>query len=268
MSGSKAPAQAGQDNDASGAAAYVVLGATGGIGAALCERLAARGDHLTIAARGETRLQDLAASLGAHAMALDAADPSQVVACVGEAVDVHGRIDGIVNCVGSILIKPAHLTSMEEFRETIEANLITAFNTVRAGARAMLKSGGSIVLVSSAAARLGLPNHDAIAAAKSGVEGLVRAAAASYAPAGIRVNAVAPGLVDTPLASRITGSEAGRRASLAMHPLGRLGEPDDVASAIAWLLDSRNDWVTGQVIGVDGGLGSLKTMSGARARAS
>ncbi|MFM8394910.1 MAG: SDR family oxidoreductase, partial [Acidobacteriota bacterium] len=118
---------------------------------------------------------------------------------------------------------------------------------------------GSAVLVSSAAARIGLANHEAIAAAKGAIEGLVLSAAATYAPKGIRINAVAPGLVRTPLTSRITGNEMSLKASVAMHALGRIGEPDDVAAGLAWLLDPSQQWVTGQIIGIDGGLGSLRS---------
>jgi NAD(P)-dependent dehydrogenase (short-subunit alcohol dehydrogenase family) len=122
----------------------------------------------------------------------------------------------------------------------------------------MMASGGSIVLCSTAAARAGFANHEAIAAAKAGVIGLTLSAAATYAPRNIRVNCVAPGLVDTPLAARITANPAALQASTAMHALGRIGRPEDVASAIAWLLNPENSWVTGQVLGVDGGLASLK----------
>jgi 3-oxoacyl-[acyl-carrier protein] reductase len=123
----------------------------------------------------------------------------------------------------------------------------------------MLNSGGSIVLVSSAAARIGIANHEAIAAAKAGVAGLTLSAAATYAPRGIRVNCVSPGLVVSGLTQRITSNEASLKASVAMHALGRAGSPEDVASAIAWLLDPEQSWVTGQVLGVDGGLGSLRS---------
>jgi NAD(P)-dependent dehydrogenase (short-subunit alcohol dehydrogenase family) len=122
----------------------------------------------------------------------------------------------------------------------------------------MRNGGGSVVLVSSSAAHVGLANHEAIAAAKGGVEALVRAAAATYAPRGIRVNAVAPGLVRTPLSARITENPAGEKASVAMHALGRLGEPADVAAAIQWLLGPDSGWVTGQVQRVDGGLATVR----------
>jgi len=116
-----------------------------------------------------------------------------------------------------------------------------------------------VLLISSAAARAGLPNHEAIAAAKGGVSALTRSAAATYAPWGVRVNALAPGLVETPMSERITGSEKGRERSLAMHPLERLGRPADVAAAAAWLLDpDEASWVTGQTVSVDGGLAHLK----------
>ena len=123
----------------------------------------------------------------------------------------------------------------------------------------MRKTGGSLVFVSSAAARVGLANHEAIASAKSGLIGLMLSAAATYGSHGIRVNCVAPGLVDTPLTTRITSNERSLEASQSLHVLGRIGRPDDVASAIHWLLDPNQSWVTGQVIGVDGGLGTVHT---------
>ena len=141
----------------------------------------------------------------------------------------------------------------------VRTNLTSAFAVVASAAKAMRQRGGSIVLVSSAAARVGLANHEAIAAAKAGVIGLTLSAAATYASKGIRVNAVAPGLVRTPMTERIWGSPKSAEASQSLHALGRLGEPSDGASCITWLLDPANAWVTGQVIGVDGGLGSIRS---------
>jgi NAD(P)-dependent dehydrogenase (short-subunit alcohol dehydrogenase family) len=212
-----------------------------------------------IAGRDEGRLSGLAEETGATPQLFDAADLAAVERCVNVGVERHGGVDGVANCVGSLLLKPAHLTSMDEWNAVIATNLTSTFATVRAAARAMLGHGGSIVLVSSAAARAGLANHEAIAAAKAGVTGLMLAAAASYASHGIRVNCVAPGLVRTPLTSRLTASTAALKASSAMHPLGRVGEPEDVASALAWLLDPAQSWVTGQILGVDGGLATVRT---------
>ena len=236
----------------------LILGAAGGIGGALARRLAASGVKLVLAGRDPARLEALAADTGGTPFVLDATKPAEVEAAAAKAVEAHGRLDGLANCVGSILLKPAHLTSEEEWDAVVSTNLKSAYASVRAAARAMT-AGGSVVLVSSAAARIGLANHEAIAAAKAGVIGLALSAAATYAPKGIRVNAVAPGLVRTPMTARITGNEAALKASTAMHALGRVGEPEDVASAIAWLLDPVQSWVTGQVIGVDGGLATLRS---------
>lgn len=123
----------------------------------------------------------------------------------------------------------------------------------------MRQSGGAVVLVSSAAAKIGLSNHEAIAAAKAGITGLTLSAAATYAARGIRINAVSPGLVKSEMTRKLWESEEAAAMSAQMHALGRLGEPADVANAIAWLLGDESSWVTGQTIGVDGGLGSVLT---------
>jgi len=238
---------------------YLVFGATGGIGESLCRRLASRGARLMIAGRNGAKLQMLADELHAVAHPLDATRFEEVDACVEKALQLHGRLDGVANCIGSLLLKPAHSTSEAEWLATVATNLTTAFAVLRAAAKAMLNTGGSIVLVSSAAARIGLANHEAIAAAKAGVVGLTLSAAATYGPRGIRVNCVAPGLVRTPMTARLTANEASLKASTAMHALGRIGEPQDVAAAIEWLLSPEQSWITGQVLGIDGGLGSVRS---------
>ena len=237
---------------------FVILGAGGGIGSATARQLAARGARLVVAGRPSDALQAVAAETGGMPYELDARVPGEVGDAVTRAAGTFGRVDGIANCVGSLLLKPAHITTDDEWHDTIATNLTSAFAAVKAGAKAMRREGGSIVLVSSAAAQTGLANHEAIAAAKGGVIGLTRSAAASYARQGVRVNAVAPGLVRTKLTERLTSSPQSEQASLAMHALGRLGEPEDVAAAIGWLLDPAQSWVTGQIIGIDGGLGSVR----------
>ena len=244
------------------AASYLIFGATGGIGSALSRKLAGSGARLILAARGGDRLEELAAELDAVPYSVDATQFNEVEACAAKVVQDYGRIDGIANCVGSLLLKPAHTTSESEWHSTLSLNLTSAFVVVRAGAKAMMQSGqatGSIVLVSSAAARLGLANHDAIAAAKAGVIGLTMSAAATYAPRGIRVNCIAPGLVRTPMTARLTENEASLKASTAMHAIGRIGEPEDVAASLQWLLSPDQSWITGQVIGVDGGLATVRS---------
>lgn len=239
------------------AGAFILIGGAGGIGTAVARRLRSRNAIVLIAGRTRDRLVDAASALGAEWAVVDATDFGAVEALVQDAAARHGRLAGLVNAAGSILFKPAHLTSADEWQDVVARNLTTAFAVVRAAGRVMT-NGGSVVLVSTVAASLGLPQHEAIAAAKGGVEGLVRAAAASYAGRGLRINAVAPGLVDTPLAARITSNPKALESSRARHPLGRIGTPDDIAAPIEWLLDPATSWVTGQVIGVDGGMSTVR----------
>jgi len=168
-----------------------------------------------------------------------------------------GELDGVVNCCGSLLLKSAHLTSQEQYRSVIDASLTTAFATVRAAGKHLHK-GGSVILISSAAAMTGFANHEAIAAAKAGIIGLTLSAAATYASANIRFNAVAPGLTQTPLTASLINNDAARKYSETMHALDRLGKAEDVARAIVFLLDTANDWITGQVLSVDGGLANVR----------
>lgn len=237
----------------------LITGGSGGIGQALARRLRAQGCTVVVAARDAARLQALADEIGADARPTDVTVAAEVDSLVAHTLERHGRIDGVAHCVGSILLKPLHLTSDDDWARTLQLNLTSAFHVVRAVVgkhRAAL----SIALVSTSAAAVGLPNHEAIAAAKGGLEGLVRATAATYAARGVRINAVAPGLVRTPLAARITGSEAALKTSLALHPIGRIGEPDDVAAVLELLLHPSHSWITGQIIGVDGGMSTLRSM--------
>jgi 3-oxoacyl-[acyl-carrier protein] reductase len=237
----------------------LVIGGAGGIGSAVARLLVAAGDSVFLAGRDEAKLAALGGELVMPHGVVEATDPDAIDACADAAAAALGGLSGIVCCAGSILLKPAHLTTTAEWQATLAVNLTSGFGCVRAAGRLLRETGGSVVLVSSAAARIGLANHEAIAAAKAGLIGLVRSAAATYAKQKIRFNAVAPGLVRTPLARGLVASELAEKASIGMHPLGRLGEPDDVARAIVFLLDPAQGWITGQVLGVDGGLADCKT---------
>lgn len=240
-------------------AGVLIFGGSGGIGSATARKLSERGISTYLVARNKESLAATASAVHASGYSLaDATSLEQVEGAFAEASSVLGGISGVAHCVGSILLKPAHLTSESEFSGVIQQNLTSAFLVMRAAARTMT-NGGSVLFFSSAAGRIGLANHEAIAAAKAGIIGLTLSAAATYAARGLRVNCVAPGLVHTKMSEKITSNPSAEAFSKALHPLGRLGTPDDIASIAALLLSDESSWITGQVFGVDGGLGTLKT---------
>jgi NAD(P)-dependent dehydrogenase (short-subunit alcohol dehydrogenase family) len=168
------------------------------------------------------------------------------------------KLDGLVYCPGSIRLQPFPKLRDEDFRADFELNLLGAVRATRAALPALKAAGeASIVLFSTVAVSTGMPMHASVAAAKGAVEGFARSLAAELAPT-VRVNVVAPSLTDTPLASGLLRSERQREAAGARHPLGRVGKPSDIAAAARFLLSRESAWVTGQVISVDGGLGTLR----------
>jgi len=238
----------------------LIVGAAGAVGAATARMLAVAGHRVHLAGRDFDALTTLSDEIGAAGIhLLDASDILAVRTVVDAVATTEGRLDAVAILAGTLLLKPAHLTTVEEWDETIAANLTSAFAVLRAATPHMRKQGGSIVLASSAAAQTGIANHEAIAAAKGGIIAMVRSAAATYGRQGVRVNAVAPGLTRARMTSRLIEDEAQAEASRQMHVLGRLGEPEDVAELVVWLRGSTSSWVTGQTIGVDGGLGQVRT---------
>lgn len=235
-------------------ACYLIFGATGSVGSAVVRRLTLQGARVLLVGRDAERTAALAESVGQPYAIAEAFRIDQIEAAFEQAFDDFGQLDGVANCMGSVLLKPAHLTSDEDWQEVLSVNLGSCFAILRAAGRMMKRDGGSLVFVSSAAAQTGMANHEAIAAAKAGVEGLVRSAAATYANRGLRVNAIAPGLVKSNMTRPLWEKESSADVSRSMHAVGRLGEPEDIASALCWLLNPENNWVTGQVLGVDGGL--------------
>ena len=178
-----------------------VLGAAGGVGSNVCQNLSEEGWNIVASGRTEETLESLSNEIGGlEILPVDARDADAMKEAVGEILQRHGRLDAVVVAVGSILLRPLHATSTEQVQDTIDQNFTTAFNAIRSAAVPMMRGeGGRIVLFSSVAATHGMTNHAAIAAAKAAVEGLTRASAADYAKRGIRVNAIAPAMTDTPM---------------------------------------------------------------------
>lgn len=238
---------------------YIVFGGSGGIGSEVAKELTQAGAKVVVTGRDEARLSSISKELNCESKRLCLSEQNAVDEVVSQTIEKYESLDGVVNCIGSIYLKPAHLTGDSDWDSVIETNLTSSFKILRASASAMMRTGGSIVLFSSAAARVGIASHEAIAAAKAGVIGLCLSASATYARRGIRVNCIAPGMVCTQMTRQICSNETSRHASESMHALGRIGEPSDIAGAVSWLLSSQSSWVTGQTIGVDGGLSKVRS---------
>jgi NAD(P)-dependent dehydrogenase (short-subunit alcohol dehydrogenase family) len=235
----------------------LITGASSGIARGLADLARGRGWRLALACR------DAAASDGdpGEAVSADVSSEAGASAAIDFAVRRFGHVpDAVANCAGSTLISPIGRTTEAQYRAVMTANLDTAFFVSRAYAVAaqQAKQGGSLLLFSSVVAGIGVANHAAIAAAKGGVESLVRALAADLSGAGVRVNAIAPGLTRTPMTARFLGNEASLRQVSAQYPLGRHGEVADAAALAAFLLSPEAGWITGQVIGLDGGFGAVR----------
>ena len=237
-------------------APIVIIGAHGGIGEALARRLAERDVPLVLTARDPDDLADLAEATGAKTLELDVTDPDRVASALGDLGD--DGIAGLAYCAGSIVLKPLKSASADDFLDAFRLNTLGAALAVKALQPALKTAGGSVVLFSTVAVQQGFSNHGVISAAKGGVEGLTRALAAELAP-DIRVNAIAPSITDTGIAQKLLSSDQMAKGLAAMHPLGRYGQPDDVAAMAAMLLGDDAGWITGQVFAVDGGRGALRT---------
>lgn len=235
---------------------YIIIG-TSGIGGALARKLAAQGASLHLIGRDPSKLTPLAADIGAsHAIA----DVTDAVALENAVQAAGPEVDGLAYCVGSINLKPAHRTADVDVLKDFETNALGALRAAKAALPALKASKSptaSIVLFSTVAVGQGFPAHASVAMAKGAVEGLMRTLAAEWAPK-IRVNAIAPSLTRTPLASVMTANEDTAQAIAGMHPLQRLGEPDEVAALAAFLISDQAGWITGQVIGIDGGRSTLR----------
>jgi len=229
----------------------LVVGGSSGIGFSLVKRLAVNGAGVYSVSRIESA--DMPA--GVQSISLDVLGN---VSALSELLPA--TLHGLVYSVGSINLKPFNRLSEDDFLNDYKLNVIGAAKIIQAALKNLKAAqGASVVLISSVAARTGMSFHASIAAAKSGVEGLALALAAELAPQNIRVNVVAPSLTDTPMAAQLLSTPEKKEASAKRHPLNKYGTPEDISSAIAYLLSDESTWMTGQVIGIDGGLGKLKT---------
>lgn len=230
-------------------AKYLFISATSDIAQNLYQKISDEHEiHLT--SRKMEKLKSIYDANNLHEL-----DPANFES-MNNLVEKLGELDAIICFSGSMILKPAHNTSSQELQAIIQANLLPAFSVVQAAGKYL--ENCSIILFSSAAALKGIAAHEAIASAKSAIIGLTKSAAASYATKNLRFNALAPGLINTKLTKNITSNKLSLEASIAMHPLQRIGEPKDVTNILETLIDPKNTWITGQIIAIDGGLSSLQ----------
>ncbi len=227
----------------------VVVGGSHGIGLAIVQRLILRGAAVTVLSR---QASALAGFEGVRHIAIDVTAQEVATESLPE------RIDGLVYCPGSINLGMFRSVKVDTMREDFELNVIGAVKVIQAALPNLkLSPAASIVLFSTVAVGLGLPMHTSVAAAKGAVEGVMRSLAAELAPK-IRVNCLAPALVDTPLSERLLSSDKKREAMSEVYPLKRVGNVDDIAAMAELLLSDQGSWITGQVIGIDGGLSRVR----------
>jgi NAD(P)-dependent dehydrogenase (short-subunit alcohol dehydrogenase family) len=236
----------------------LITGASGGIGRALARQLHGQGCRVAAVSRDASHLADVEAAVR---IAADTTTPDGAALAIAACQEAFGAAPTLLaHCVGSTLIAPLHRTRADAYREVMRVNLDSAVFMLQAWITALQGGPGAAVFASSVVARIGVANHEAIAAAKGGVEALVRGAAATYASQGLRVNAVAPGMTDTPMTAGMLKMAAMREGAARQYPLGGVQTADQVADVMAWLLGDGAARLTGQVIAVDGGFTTVRPL--------
>lgn len=234
----------------------IVTGGSRGIGKATAKLFAQQGANVVITARDETRLETTAKELNVIGIAGDIRKTPDVENVVKKTLEKFGKIDILVNNAGIFLqIKPLHEISEIEWNEVIDINLTGQFRFTKAVIPHMMKTGGCIVNVSSDAGLKSFDNFeaDAYSASKAALILLTKTGAIEYAKHKIRINCICPGVVETDMTEPYLRTESDRAITVADHPLGRIGTPDDVAQAILYLASEDSSWVTGAILPIDGG---------------
>lgn len=224
----------------------LVIGGSKGIGKACTEQLLEAGHEVIVAARTNDKISHLPVEF----LDLD------VLNDVSDLEDL-GELNALIYCPGSINLRPFGRLSEEDFKSDFDLNVMGAIKCIQATQKGLKDGNGSIVLFSTVAVQQGMGFHASVAASKGAIEGLTRSLAAEFAPH-IRVNAIAPSLTDTPLASSLLANDKKREASEVRHPLKRVGNAEEIAAMACHLVSEHGKWISGQVIGIDGGMSRLR----------
>jgi NAD(P)-dependent dehydrogenase (short-subunit alcohol dehydrogenase family) len=237
----------------------LITGATGGLAQALVKKLIMDNYQLVLVSRNSKKLAEIYGDQHTQIIA-DCSTLLGAKHVFNEIEKQNMVLDSLAHCVGNIRLGSLHRTSEADFLDCISTNLFSAFFTLSCFVEHLKKfsSHGAAVFVSSAAASIGIQNHEAVSAAKGGLEALVRSAAATYAASNIRINAVSPGLLDTPASATILSSDLMREIAAKQYPIKGIGNAEDVADLMAWLVSETAQRVTGQVWSIDGGFSSIR----------
>jgi NAD(P)-dependent dehydrogenase (short-subunit alcohol dehydrogenase family) len=235
----------------------VIYGATGGIGYATAKMLRAQGCDLHLVGRNQEKLESLAKELESTFSCGDVTNPELFQRVTQDAGET---LDGLLYAVGTINLRSLSRLNEADFLNDFKINALGAAYAVQASLAALKKSSGvaSVLLFSSVATLQGFSLHTSVGMAKGAINGLTLSLAAELAPK-IRVNAIAPSVTNTPLAQGILSNEQIITAIAGMHALQRIGQPEDIATLATFLLSEQSNWITGQIISVDGGRSTLRT---------